>query len=433
MRCEIPSIDRRRSLKRRGPAPSIPTMSTLHLSPTRLSTSRVARQRSGLCLVLRPRSRNPWSRDERLACVRPREWPCFAVVPVGREGGDDVIECVEAPDGSPSERLAPQNPEPDFDLIQPAAVERREDEARAWMTLEPRAGRLAATSVDVVGDHDDRPSSIVPDDAVEESNHVGRGAILGDVDKHVHGLHVERGEDIARAVALVLELDARDESAFRRKGRVLPRNRLHAGLLVDTQHHGRWRRRHVEFADSRRLLVEIRIGGIQPVFHPMRLQGDRSKEPADRRSTHRPAVFRTEEQREVAHRPAREWQAELRWRLDDKCGHLLPYLPGNGRWSSAPTSVLETIEPAQKKALSPTPNDLSVERERRSHGFDTHALRREQDHLRSDYQPGGRLAPPHDCLQPLARLPLQLYLGLRYCPPHLPPLFGRVWVQQPQH
>src|SRR5215467_13398102 len=52
MRCEMLAIDRRSSLKRLGPSPSITTTRTLHLSPTRSSTSLTARQSSGTCRLL---------------------------------------------------------------------------------------------------------------------------------------------------------------------------------------------------------------------------------------------------------------------------------------------------------------------------------------------------------------------------------------------
>src|SRR6185312_7844205 len=49
MRCEIEPSARRNSLKRLGPAPSVETTSTVHLSPTRARTSLTARQSSGSC------------------------------------------------------------------------------------------------------------------------------------------------------------------------------------------------------------------------------------------------------------------------------------------------------------------------------------------------------------------------------------------------
>src|SRR5262245_5068354 len=47
IRCEMLPSARRSSLKRLGPSPSVPTTSTVHLSPTRASTSLTARQSSG--------------------------------------------------------------------------------------------------------------------------------------------------------------------------------------------------------------------------------------------------------------------------------------------------------------------------------------------------------------------------------------------------
>src|SRR6266568_5287779 len=48
MRWEMPSTERRSSPKRLAPSPRTPTTSTLHLSPTRLRTSRTARHFSSV-------------------------------------------------------------------------------------------------------------------------------------------------------------------------------------------------------------------------------------------------------------------------------------------------------------------------------------------------------------------------------------------------
>src|SRR4029453_4946605 len=49
MRCEIEPKALRSSLKRLGPSPKVQTTSTVHLLPTRASTSLAARQPSGSC------------------------------------------------------------------------------------------------------------------------------------------------------------------------------------------------------------------------------------------------------------------------------------------------------------------------------------------------------------------------------------------------
>src|SRR3972149_11977328 len=49
MRCEMLPKARRNSLKRLGPPPRVATTSTVHLSPTRESTSLTARHSSGTC------------------------------------------------------------------------------------------------------------------------------------------------------------------------------------------------------------------------------------------------------------------------------------------------------------------------------------------------------------------------------------------------
>src|SRR5215472_2511852 len=50
--CEMLPSARRSSLNRLGPSPSVLTTSTVHLSPTRASTSLTARQSSGTCRLL---------------------------------------------------------------------------------------------------------------------------------------------------------------------------------------------------------------------------------------------------------------------------------------------------------------------------------------------------------------------------------------------
>src|SRR2546430_5334821 len=52
IRCEMLPSARRSSLKRLGPSPSTPTTSTVHLSPTRASTSLTARQSSATSRLL---------------------------------------------------------------------------------------------------------------------------------------------------------------------------------------------------------------------------------------------------------------------------------------------------------------------------------------------------------------------------------------------
>src|SRR5262245_57559512 len=52
IRCEMLPSARRSSLNRFGPSPRVLTTSTVHLSPTRASTSLPARQSSGTCRLL---------------------------------------------------------------------------------------------------------------------------------------------------------------------------------------------------------------------------------------------------------------------------------------------------------------------------------------------------------------------------------------------
>ena len=69
MRCEMPSMRRFSSLKRTGPAPSIITMSMLHLSPTRASTGATVVQHRATAPPAEPRGRSLGSMA--VTCVCP--------------------------------------------------------------------------------------------------------------------------------------------------------------------------------------------------------------------------------------------------------------------------------------------------------------------------------------------------------------------------
>ena len=59
-----------------------------------------AAQTTAKNLVLRPKSRNPWSRRQRSARVRPFEWATLALVPVLGERIDDQLKRFEAREGA---------------------------------------------------------------------------------------------------------------------------------------------------------------------------------------------------------------------------------------------------------------------------------------------------------------------------------------------
>lgn len=383
-------------------------------------------------LVLRLKSRNPWSSDERSARERPRERVGFFLIPVGSERMDDVVERVQAREGAPSKGLTGENPKPDLHLIEPAAMERCEHEGDPWMAAEPRTRELAASGVDVVGDHDDGPARVVTEDPIEECENLGCRSILGHVHDDMAGLNVERGEDVARAMPPVFEFDSGDRTWTHGERGVPPRESLYSWLLVDAQDDrlGWWS--DVEFADGGRFRVEIGVGRVQPVLHSMWLQRQRSKEAAQRGPADEPSVPLPQVQRHVSNGPSRERQSELRRWLYDERRHLLPHLACDDLRPPASFPVLEPIESVQEEPLAPTPNDLPIQRECCRDDLHAETPRREQDHLRTNHHPVARTAPAHHRLQPTPRLRLQTDLILRYRPSHPLPLLRGSWPRQPR-
>src|SRR6266545_7113794 len=108
--------------------------------------------------------------------------------------------------------FAGQDAEPDLDLIEPAAVEGCEDEGHARVGSEPRLRVGPLPRVDVVSDDHDPSSAVRGADQVEEGDHPRDLPVGGDLDEYVSGADVEGREDVARPVALVLELDTSSSS-----------------------------------------------------------------------------------------------------------------------------------------------------------------------------------------------------------------------------
>lgn len=109
--------------------------------------------------VTAPMDGSAWSGTRRYvkdpARKRPLERMRELEIPARHEAHDRICECSDSTEGPVLEALAREDAEPDLDLVQPAPVERREDERNAVVLLQPRLRVGSSSRVDVVCDDDD--------------------------------------------------------------------------------------------------------------------------------------------------------------------------------------------------------------------------------------------------------------------------------------
>src|SRR6266516_1337414 len=167
---------------------------------------------------------------EYLSGIGPLKGVGHVAVPVVGKSPDRGREFCDAVEGATPEALAGQDAEPDLDLIEPAAVEGREDEGHARVCDEPGLRSRSLPGVDVVSDDHDPSSAMGGADQVEEGDHPRNRPGGGDLDDHLAGADVEGREDVAGSVAIVLELDTSRSSRGHGDGGVLPRASLDTRL-----------------------------------------------------------------------------------------------------------------------------------------------------------------------------------------------------------
>lgn len=353
-----------------------------------------------------------------LAGIGPVERPSQLTIPPFRESKDRVGELANTREGTIPEAFGREDAEPDLDLVEPASVERREDEREAGVSLHPCLHVGMSSCVDVVADHDDRTSAIVGGNVVEEVQDPGNLPVCCYLDEYVSGSDIERGEDVAGAVAAVFELDSSNVAGASRLVWELARESLDTWLLVDAQDRLALRRPDVKRADSARFGVELGILRIQPVPNPVRLERHLPEEATDRRAADAPAVALLQEAGEFADRPAAELDADVGRRLDDERRDLLPNLRLDHRWAPPTRPVLEGLNTTLVEPLAPATDDLTVYRQRFADGLDTPKHCREQHDLGSLDQPVVGSPSPNDSFQTLAMLFLELDPVLGYRSSH---------------
>ena len=219
---------------------------------------------------------------DEVAAEPPTKRPALDGVPVPDVGHHASDEVHRRRERAVTEHLALQDAEPDFDLVDPRSVERRVDEANpAAVTLAEGVDERALVHIEVVANDDDLAGGVVRHELFEERDEALRRARHAPAEDLAR-LHVERRDQIRRAVSYVLGLPA--QAALATGGhveRVEIFARRHAGLLVDAEHPHARRRRDVEIANRTSLRAEVGIGAVQPRLHAMGPQATAQKDPTD--------------------------------------------------------------------------------------------------------------------------------------------------------
>jgi len=241
-------------------------------------------------------------------------------------------------------------------------------------------------------------------------------------------LDVERGEDVARAATLVLELKQGGLGDAERPVSVRAAQRLHARLFVQAQYRRFRRRTYVQPADSRCFAVKIRVGGVEPVAHAVRLERHRAEKSAHGCAADLPPVTASNEVSERSNRPPGSRHIELRRQLHDQRCQLLPDMRLDLHGPTGPRSIAETVKTTVPVALEPAPNDLRIFRQGGGDLLDSFALVRQQHDAGSCNFPMLGASTPNERLKPTSWFTIEPNPVLRY--PAMHPSFSCGFVER---
>ena len=172
------------------------------------------------------------------------------------------------------ELLGRERGEPALDEVHPRTVGRGEVEMEAAVPQQPAVHEWGLVGSEVVEDHVYvELGGHLSVHLVQEGNEVGAGVGLADVADHRARRHVEGGEEVTGAVALVVVGGASRRGGQHGQSRGGAVERLDLGLLVDGEHSGGHRRAHVEPNQVADLLDEVGVrrhleGVLAPGFEP---------------------------------------------------------------------------------------------------------------------------------------------------------------------
>jgi hypothetical protein len=194
---------------------------------------------------------------------------------------DGLLQLTHAREDAAPDALGRDLREEPLDEVEPGSGGRREVQLEAGMRDEPslHLGRLVRTVV-VEDEMHVEVLFHAPVDALQEADELGRAMSRQALADHFAALHVERGEQRRRAVALVVVRHRRGAALLERQARLRAIQRLNLALFIvlkarlrrDAQHQRAVRRVHVEADDVRHLLLEHRVARHLEPLDEMRLE-----------------------------------------------------------------------------------------------------------------------------------------------------------------
>lgn len=220
------------------------------------------------------------------------------LVIVLNEVNDLALQICHGREVATAEQFADKCAEPDFDLIQPGCVRRREMEnnplvrrseeslslragldRRQWGPAEfgdRSAGEFVPMGVEVVEHEVDLGGlGIFAAKALDEIREDLRRAIRREMTVDLTRGHLQAGSETARAMAYIFVLDSLDAPGLRWLVRMFTFQRLNAGLLIDGKDDFAAFEKllsvQVEVDDVQHLGIEVRIRTVQPVMPTMGL------------------------------------------------------------------------------------------------------------------------------------------------------------------
>jgi hypothetical protein len=206
---------------------------------------------------------------------------CGGLVVAGDEGVDMGDELGDACKGCARERLACEDREPDFDLVEPGSMGRRVVEPDVLMTLQPHVS-FGLVRREIVEHHVDFAIPMSGDDLVHEVEELDPSAsLVVPADDFAAGQIKGRKERRRAVPRIVVGLARHGAPARQFQVTLRPFERLDRRLFVDGQHDGVVRRRHVEPDDLGRLGNKVGIVAFTPGFAAGKVNLLSAKKPPD--------------------------------------------------------------------------------------------------------------------------------------------------------
>ena len=296
-----------------------------------------------------------------------------------------------------------EDAEPQFNLVKPRAVRWCVVKYEAIaMPLVPFAQISAlvrvAMRIQVVKNDMNVTLSVNRRNSIHERQKVRPPSLSRTLAKHFACSHVETGEQTTCAVPLVLEIEASITTRCTHLERATTRQRLHAGLLVDTQYRLALWQMDIQIDDLPHLLLIGRVVAVTPHLDTVRLDLRIFQNTSDRSGTDRANQTRRHDRRSQSGVvPQYALKSEVRWRAARRGNHLVSFQRGNLCGSSGTRQILQSVETMLFEPLEPLPNTSSAGSDVPGDGGDRFAVRCEKDHTRAAVETGFAALLPSDC------------------------------------